>query len=90
MLGSHYYFMHLLPMSSINQFICSTISLFSWVFQALAVFVLYVRCTAIDPADPGILMTFDETLAHRSRDKVDLPGKWLTIIFLVRWLSLIP
>ncbi|KAJ8625642.1 hypothetical protein MRB53_034172 [Persea americana] len=41
---------------------------------ALAVFVLYVRCTAIDPADPGILMTFDEKLAHRSRDKVDLPG----------------
>ncbi|KAG6400177.1 hypothetical protein SASPL_137002 [Salvia splendens] len=28
-------------------------------FQALSVFILYVRCTAIDPADPGILIEAD-------------------------------
>lgn len=26
--------------------------------QALCVFILYVRCTAIDPADPGILIGY--------------------------------
>lgn len=26
---------------------------------ALAVFILYVRCTAINPADPGIMSKFD-------------------------------
>lgn len=44
-------------------------------FQAFAVFILYVRCTAIDPADPGILMSFDQTLVYRSHNKADLPGK---------------
>ncbi|KAH9315716.1 hypothetical protein KI387_024343, partial [Taxus chinensis] len=28
---------------------------------ALAVFLLYIRCTAIDPADPGILLNFAHT-----------------------------
>lgn len=46
---------------------------------ALAVFILYVRCTAIDPADPGILMSFDETLAYRSRNKVNVPGDVLSL-----------
>ncbi|KAJ6799558.1 protein S-acyltransferase 21-like isoform X2 [Iris pallida] len=40
-------------------------------FLALSVFILYVRCTAIDPADPGILIGFEEGLAHKSeRDGV--------------------
>ncbi|XXG39217.1 hypothetical protein AAC387_Pa01g0235 [Persea americana] len=41
---------------------------------AFAVFILYVRCTAIDPADPGILMSFDQTLVYRSHNKADLPA----------------
>ncbi|KAF8405576.1 hypothetical protein HHK36_010483 [Tetracentron sinense] len=43
-------------------------------FLALSVFMLYVRCTAIDPADPGILIGFDETSAYRSHNNTDLPG----------------
>ncbi|KAJ6813108.1 protein S-acyltransferase 21-like isoform X2 [Iris pallida] len=35
-------------------------------FLALSVFILYVRCTAIDPADPGILIGFDEGLTIKS------------------------
>ncbi|CAK7345996.1 unnamed protein product [Dovyalis caffra] len=41
---------------------------------ALSVFILYVRCTAIDPADPGILVEADETAGHKSENKTDLPG----------------
>ncbi|OAY71981.1 protein S-acyltransferase 21 [Ananas comosus] len=36
-------------------------------FLALSVLVLYVRCTAIDPADPGILIGPDEALPHKSQ-----------------------
>ncbi|KAF3789092.1 putative protein S-acyltransferase 19 [Nymphaea thermarum] len=32
---------------------------------ALLVFILYVRCTAIDPADPGILISPEERLAGK-------------------------
>ncbi|WOL16836.1 hypothetical protein Cni_G25624 [Canna indica] len=35
-------------------------------FLALCVFILYVRCTAIDPADPGILIGYNETAAYIS------------------------
>lgn len=28
--------------------------------------ILYVRCTAIDPADPGILISMDGTLIYKS------------------------
>ncbi|KAH8514976.1 hypothetical protein H0E87_003719 [Populus deltoides] len=41
---------------------------------ALSVFILYVRCTAIDPADPGILLEADETAGHKSENDTDLPG----------------
>ena len=34
--------------------------------QALAVLILYVRCTAIDPADPGILISMDGALIYKS------------------------
>ncbi|KAJ4785660.1 S-acyltransferase [Rhynchospora pubera] len=34
---------------------------------ALTVFILYVRCTSINPADPGIMSKFDETLINLPR-----------------------
>lgn len=43
-------------------------------WQALAVFTLYVRCTAIDPADPGILLEADNASAYRSHHELDVPG----------------
>ncbi|KAJ6931729.1 hypothetical protein NC652_015037 [Populus alba x Populus x berolinensis] len=42
--------------------------------SALSVFILYVRCTAIDPADPGILLEADETAGHKSENDTYLPG----------------
>lgn len=50
-------------------------------FQALLVFILYVRCTAINPADPGIMSKFDNGVTnsinpnHRLSAK-DLPRKF--------------
>ncbi|KAL5557689.1 hypothetical protein UlMin_033900 [Ulmus minor] len=41
---------------------------------ALAVFILYVRCTAIDPADPGILVEADNISTYKSNTDVDFPG----------------
>ncbi|KAF5955983.1 hypothetical protein HYC85_008839 [Camellia sinensis] len=41
---------------------------------AISVFTLYVRCTAIDPADPGILIEADKTSAYRSQNDTDLPA----------------
>ncbi|PSR99495.1 Protein S-acyltransferase [Actinidia chinensis var. chinensis] len=43
-------------------------------FLAFGVFILYVRCTAIDPADPGILIEADKTSAYGSHNGTDLPG----------------
>ncbi|GLT35265.1 hypothetical protein SLA2020_097330 [Shorea laevis] len=40
---------------------------------ALSVFILYARCTAIDPADPGILLEVDKLSAYRSQTNTDLP-----------------
>ncbi|KAJ1272419.1 hypothetical protein BS78_06G200400 [Paspalum vaginatum] len=40
-------------------------------FLALSVLVLYVRCTAIDPADPGILVSMDGALIYKSEAHVD-------------------
>ncbi|KAI3762173.1 hypothetical protein L1987_52597 [Smallanthus sonchifolius] len=37
-------------------------------FLALCVFILYVRCTAIDPADPGILIEPDRASPYRSHN----------------------
>ncbi|CAI9772573.1 unnamed protein product [Fraxinus pennsylvanica] len=36
---------------------------------ALLVFILYVRCTAINPADPGIMSKFDPELTQEAREK---------------------
>ncbi|XP_039171496.1 protein S-acyltransferase 21-like [Eucalyptus grandis] len=41
---------------------------------ALSVFALYVRCTAIDPSDPGILVEVDRTSAYQSHSGTDLAG----------------
>lgn len=41
---------------------------------ALAVFFLYIRCTAINPADPGILERFDGQLVKDSKDNLGFPG----------------
>lgn len=40
-------------------------------FLALSVLILYVRCTAIDPADPGILISMDDILIYKSEAHVD-------------------
>ncbi|XP_076947900.1 protein S-acyltransferase 21-like [Bidens hawaiensis] len=37
-------------------------------FLALCVFILYVRCTAIDPADPGILIEPERASPYRSHN----------------------
>ncbi|KAK9164889.1 hypothetical protein Scep_000080 [Stephania cephalantha] len=42
-------------------------------FLAFSVFILYVRCTAIDPADPGILIEHNDTSPCRSHNSTDLP-----------------
>ncbi|CAN1315748.1 Protein S-acyltransferase 21, partial [Linum perenne] len=42
--------------------------------QALSVFILYVRCTGIDPSDPGIQLQVAETVADKSQNGTDLPG----------------
>ncbi|KAM0041656.1 putative protein S-acyltransferase [Helianthus debilis subsp. tardiflorus] len=43
-------------------------------FLALCVFILYVRCTAIDPADPGILIEPDRASPHRSHHSKEITG----------------
>ncbi|XP_057794721.1 protein S-acyltransferase 21 [Salvia miltiorrhiza] len=41
---------------------------------ALSVFILYVRCTGIDPADPGILIEADKMSAYTSHVGTELTG----------------
>nr|CAB3485555.1 unnamed protein product [Digitaria exilis] len=40
-------------------------------WSALSVLILYVRCTAIDPADPGILISMDGVLIYKSEAHVE-------------------
>ncbi|MCH95792.1 putative protein S-acyltransferase 19, partial [Trifolium medium] len=42
---------------------------------ALIVFILYVRCTAINPADPGIMSKFDPRVVNRFDSAHGLLGK---------------
>ncbi|KAJ4963647.1 hypothetical protein NE237_023586 [Protea cynaroides] len=42
-------------------------------FLAISVFILYVRCTGIDPSDTGILNSREEISAYRSQNNNDLP-----------------
>ncbi|KAM0950234.1 putative protein S-acyltransferase [Dioscorea sansibarensis] len=44
-------------------------------FLALSVFILYVRCTGIDPSDPGILINPDES----GLNKGQLPGDAISL-----------
>lgn len=50
------------------------------VLQALLVFILYVRCTAINPADPGIMSKFDSRITNFDTNPglsaKDLPRKF--------------
>lgn len=43
--------------------------------QALLVFILYIRCTAINPADPGIMSKFDPRVGNNYNSAHDLFGK---------------
>ncbi|CAA0807033.1 Probable protein S-acyltransferase 20 [Striga hermonthica] len=43
-------------------------------FLALSVLILYVRCTAIDPADPGILIEPEKTSPRTSHVGTDMHG----------------
>ncbi|KAL2506015.1 Protein S-acyltransferase 21 [Abeliophyllum distichum] len=42
-------------------------------FLALSVFILYTRCTAINPADPGILIEADKSSTYRSHNGTEVP-----------------
>nr|GMC50203.1 probable protein S-acyltransferase 19 [Ipomoea batatas]GME21399.1 probable protein S-acyltransferase 19 [Ipomoea batatas] len=42
---------------------------------ALLVFIFYVRCTAINPADPGIMSKFDSELLSNTSPKHELSAK---------------
>nr|KAJ0185114.1 hypothetical protein LSAT_V11C900472440 [Lactuca sativa] len=61
--------------SAISMFFMITIVI-TTIFQALCVFILYVRCTAIDPADPGILIDPNRAIAspYRSHNGTEVPG----------------
>jgi palmitoyltransferase len=47
-------------------------------FLAFSVLVLYIRCTGIDPADPGIFVKADNTPAHKSQNSNYVPGTFST------------
>lgn len=63
-----------LKIQSLAQAFLSLSNCLNLDFQALAVFILYVRCTAIDPADPGILVEADKTLSYKANNDTDTPG----------------
>lgn len=48
------------------------------ILQAFSVLVLYIRCTGIDPADPGIFVKADNTPAHKSQNSNYVPGTFST------------
>ncbi|WOK94743.1 hypothetical protein Cni_G03448 [Canna indica] len=41
---------------------------------AIAVFILYIRCTRINPADPGIMSMFDNEFKNQQNNKQGFPG----------------
>lgn len=43
-------------------------------FQALTVFILYVRCTRINPADAGIMSKFDDDFINIPKNNPGMPG----------------
>ena len=44
------------------------------ILQAFAVFVLYIRCTSINPADPGIMSKFDDGYVNAPESNAGLEG----------------
>ncbi|KAJ3678383.1 hypothetical protein LUZ60_002186 [Juncus effusus] len=40
---------------------------------AITVFILYVRCTSINPADPGIMSKFDQSQTGQNQTLINLP-----------------
>ncbi|XP_020528623.1 probable protein S-acyltransferase 19 isoform X1 [Amborella trichopoda] len=44
---------------------------------ALVVFILYIRCTAIDPSDPGILVKLENSAMYKADNRLGLLGKHL-------------
>lgn len=42
--------------------------------QAFAVFILYIRCTSINPADPGIMSKFDDGHVNAPESNTGLQG----------------
>lgn len=54
--------------------ICEYVAIGVYSVLALCVFILYVRCTGIDPADPGILIEPDKISVHKLQNDTDLPG----------------
>ncbi|CAI9115195.1 OLC1v1016034C1 [Oldenlandia corymbosa var. corymbosa] len=50
-------------------------------FLALCVFILYVRCTAIDPADPGILIEADKTVTNKSQNNSEYLEEPSKVVF---------
>lgn len=43
-------------------------------FQAFAVFILYIRCTSINPADPGIMSKFEDGFINVPANSDGLQG----------------
>ncbi|KAE8795863.1 putative S-acyltransferase [Hordeum vulgare] len=62
------FYAFLSPFFGKNLYQYIAISVYS--FLALSVLILYARCTAIDPAEPGILITVNGALIYKSQ------GKW--------------
>jgi len=54
--------------------------------QALSVFFLYVRCTAIDPADQGVTVDCDKSSKNRSKHDEELAG-WTLNATSIYWFS---
>ena len=47
--------------------------------QALALFLLYIRCSAIDPADPGILLNFGHKSVSTKEKKQEFSSSTLML-----------
>ncbi|PUZ52647.1 hypothetical protein GQ55_6G286800 [Panicum hallii var. hallii] len=47
----------------------------TYTFVAFAVFILYIRCTSINPADPGIMSQFEDGFIDAPGSTADIQGK---------------
>jgi len=46
----------------------------TYTFMAFAVFILYIRCTSINPADPGIMSQFEDGFIDAPGSTADIQG----------------